>query len=207
MSRCYDDISMYDEHPSIENSLEDFEIESSPELERNHSPRRRSVLRELSGNRMSNSRSTFQSEDSADDGESEASGPWSPPAWRSGGLGYYEQTARNRLTYSTSKSPAKSTAFRYGSTSEEMATLAANVPLPASASPEKRSMSPTKHFTPRGATPALQMQERISSPFQAVIAHTPDDEIRAFSVPPPAHAAPAEDVPPATNCEPRDPEA
>jgi hypothetical protein len=203
MSRHYDDLDLYDEeHPSIENSLEDFLEYSSPELDRAPSSRR-SPLSEVSANRIMGSRSTVHSEpaDSDDDGESDMS-TFNPPGWQTAGLRYYRQGNRNRTPHAPLKSP-KTSAFRYGSANRDIAELAANIPLPASMSPEKRSVSPSKQTPPRVARLGTPFPERAIPPHlqQSVIAHTPEGEVRDFSVP--AGDGEAEQVlvaPPSANC-------
>ena len=123
---------LYDDHPSLSASLEDFE--QSP-----RSP--------LFG--LPSQHSGFKSEDSESEDEpnSELSGePWSPPAWRqqntAGGWYQHQPYPLDKKLLKTSVSPSHSrgTSPKYESAQEEEGdiTLAAKIPLPrGSASPVK----------------------------------------------------------------------
>ena len=127
---------IYDDHPSLSASLEDFE----------HSPRS-----PVFG--LPSQHSGFKSDESESEDEpaSEISGePWSPPGWRQGNpvVGWDQRqsytTDSNPLKTSASASCSRGTSPRYESAHEEDGdiTLAAKTPLP------KGSVSPVKERSP-----------------------------------------------------------
>lgn len=108
--------------------------------------------------------------------ESESSGPWSPPAWRRMGGGWYQPEqqrfgACNRREGSRSASPERATEVKAGQTTasretspmvfedaqsgEGDVTIAAEVPLPGS--PLKRSPSPERHVK-RESSPTIEAE-------------------------------------------------
>ena len=143
---------LYDDHPSLSASLEDFE--QSP-----RSP--------MFG--LPSQHSGFKSEqsESEDEPTSDLSGePWSPPAWRqqaaAGGWYHNQPYSRDKshLKASVSASRSRGTSPRYESAQEDEGdiTLAAKIPLPRgsvspvkerspSVSPEKGQVSPTSSPT------------------------------------------------------------
>ena len=127
---------LYDDHPSLSASLEDFE--QSP-----RSP--------MFG--LPSQHSGFKSEasESEDEQVSELSGePWSPPAWRQqntvGGWYQHQPYPQNSksLKASVSASRSRGTSPKYESAQEEEGdiTLAAKIPLP------RGSVSPVKDRSP-----------------------------------------------------------
>jgi hypothetical protein len=131
--------NMFDEHPSLSASLEDFEPND------NRSP--------LFG--LPSQHSGFKSEESEADAESSAGDPWSPPAWRrpNTGSGWYRHQPfqQGNLSLKPSASPSRSrdTSPQYESAQEDEGdvTMPANIPLPReSVSPvKKRSPSPSPY--------------------------------------------------------------
>ena len=132
---------MFDDHPSLSASLEDFEHNGSPELA-NQSPLFN----------IPSIHSGFR-DDQSDLPESESGGPWSPPAWKrhsgigQGGSGWYRQHSylRHRpgsLSEGCSARVSRETSPQYESAQEGDITIPANVRLPTD-SPLKRSPSPS----------------------------------------------------------------
>ena len=125
---------MFDDHPSLSASLEDFEHNE------NRSP--------LFG--LPSQHSGFKSDDSEIDAESNSDGPWSPPAWRrqNAGSGWYQHQpyleAPLRPSLPTSPSRSRETSPQYESAreDEEDITLPANIPLP------RDTISPSKEPSP-----------------------------------------------------------
>ncbi|KAI9838360.1 MAG: hypothetical protein M1819_005628 [Sarea resinae] len=116
---------VFDDHPSLSASLEDFEHEN------------RSPIFEIPSHH-----SGFQSEHSEPD--SDSAGPWSPPGWRkqhSGGGWYRQQQLQQDARASISPFRSRESSPQYESAAEGDTTLAANIPLPTE-SPLKRSPSP-----------------------------------------------------------------
>ena len=130
---------MFDDHPSLSASLEDFEQND------NRSP--------LFG--LPSQHSGFKSEESEADAESSAGDPWSPPAWRrpNTGSGWYRHQpylqGNPSLKPSASPSRSRETSPQYESAQEDEGdvTMPANIPLPrGSVSPVKeRSPSPSPY--------------------------------------------------------------
>lgn len=127
---------IYDDHPSLSASLEDFE----------HSPRS-----PVFGLPSQHSGFKLEESESEDEPASEVSGePWSPPAWRQRNPvgGWYQHQPypqdSNLLKASASASHSRGTSPRYESAHEEEGdiTLAAKIPLP------RGSMSPVKERSP-----------------------------------------------------------
>ena len=124
--------NMFDTHPSLSASLEDFE----------HNERPSPVFR------VPSHHSGFKSDDSDAGADSVSDGPWSPPGWRGGGQSAgsawyrhqpYLQESRMRASLSPSKSRVRrSTSGRL----DDDPTLPANIPLP------RGSLSPTKELSP-----------------------------------------------------------
>lgn len=129
---------MYDDHPSLSASLEDFE----------HSPRS-----PVFG--LPSQHSGFKSEESESEDEpaSEVSGePWSPPAWRQKNTagGWYQHQPYpqdiNLLKASASAANSRGTSPKYESAQEEEGdiTLAAKIPLPRGSASPVKERSPTR---------------------------------------------------------------
>ena len=125
---------IYDDHPSLSASLEDFE-------HNDRSP--------VFG--LPSQHSGFKSEASESDLEEAVSEePWSPPAWRQQNAagGWYRHQPypqdKNRLKASASASRSRGTSPQYESAQEEEEdiTMPANIPLP------RGSMSPVKERSP-----------------------------------------------------------
>ena len=123
---------LYDDHPSLSASLEDFEHnERSPVFD------------------LPSQHSGFKSENSESEEEEVSEGVWSPPAWRqhnpAGGWYRHQPYPQDNtmLKPSTSASRSRGTSPRYESAQEEDdLTVPANIPLP------KGSLSPVKDRTP-----------------------------------------------------------
>lgn len=138
---------IYDDHPSLSASLEDFEHDRSPVFG------------------LPSQHSGFKSEESESEEEVVSEEPWSPPAWRQQNAteDWYRHQPYPRddklLKASVSASRSRGTSPRYESAKEEDEdiTLPANIPLPrGSVSPAKgRSPSPSPYpeggqdFTPK----------------------------------------------------------
>ena len=144
--------SMYDTHPPLSASLEDFE----------HGERPSPVLR------LPSHHSGFRSDSSEAGADSVSSGPWSPPGWRgttSSSAWYRHQPyLHESAVANSSTSPRKSreASIRHGSTGvhdEDDPTLqAANIPLP------RGSLSPTKDMSP-GPEENFRKREQSSPEF------------------------------------------
>ncbi|EON66920.1 hypothetical protein W97_06323 [Coniosporium apollinis CBS 100218] len=109
---------MLESHPSLAASIEDYEPSN-----RDRAP--------FFG--IPSTHSGFRSEES--EPESESAGPWSPPAWRKAGSGWY----RHQLAPSSMSGSRQTSPQAYESCGEGDFTVPANIPLP---------MSPLKQ-TPR----------------------------------------------------------
>ena len=148
-----------DDHPSITASLSDFtpsEPQDSPAFDL---PSQHSGFRSAS---IADMESEAETSDSA--------GPWSPPAWRKSGSGWFEQHDHHGLgpgaSVSVDRSPTRS---RESSPGGGEITLGADVPLP---------VSPEKHRTP-SHSPAPCKEGRESSVESEV-----EDEVKALEVKP-----------------------
>ena len=125
---------MFDDHPSLSASLEDFENNE------NASPLFR----------LPSQHSGFKSDDSEADVESNSEGPWSPPAWKqqNTGSGWYRhqpyQQGNPDPRSSGSPSRSRETSPKYESAREDEGdvTIPANIPLP------RGSLSPVKERSP-----------------------------------------------------------
>lgn len=82
--------------------------------------------------------SGFRSDESEPD-ESDSAGPWSPPAWRKAGSGWYRQHLA-----AGSPSRSRETSPQYESAGEGDATMAARVPLPGSPLKQTPRTSPDR---------------------------------------------------------------
>ncbi|KAI9699949.1 MAG: hypothetical protein M1836_002483 [Candelina mexicana] len=111
---------IFDDHPSLSASLEDFE----------HNDTRSPVFA------IPSQHSGFKSEASGSD----SSGPWSPPAWRRTNAWQRDQPYQEELVRS-SPSRSREPSPQYESATEGDTLLPANVRLPAT--PLKRSPSPS----------------------------------------------------------------
>ncbi|KAF2841800.1 hypothetical protein M501DRAFT_928004 [Patellaria atrata CBS 101060] len=148
-----DDIDiMFDDHPSLAaSSIGDIESD------REQSP--------FFG--IPSTHSGFKSEES--EVESDMSpGPWSPPAWRKSGSGWYPKHHLQPFEQSRQSSPVKSreSSPRYESAQEEDTTLPAMVPLPASPLKQSPRNSPEREID-REETPLEQPapeQEKEATP-------------------------------------------
>lgn len=161
---------MFDDHPSLSASLEDFENNE------NASP----VFR------LPSQHSGFKSDDSEADVESNSEGPWSPPAWKQQNTssGWYRhqpyQQTKVGLRNSGSASRSREASPKYESAREDEAdiTIPASIPLPrGSMSPIKeRSRSPSPYLErrqefgemSRQAEPVAPVAERSSNCAQAL---------------------------------------
>ena len=124
--------NMYESHPSLSASLEDFENNEN-----------RSPLFSLPSQH-----SGFKSEESEADAESNSGEPWSPPAWRNSAAGGwyrhqpYPQSDPTRLSKSPSHSRQTSPQYEDARELEDDTLIPANIPLP------RGSRSPTKERSP-----------------------------------------------------------
>lgn len=124
--------NMYESHPSLSASLEDFENNE------NRSP--------LFG--LPSQHSGFKSEDSDADAESVSEEPWSPPAWRNSAAGGwyrhqpYPGSDPTKLSQSPSRSRQASPQHEDVGGAEDDTLIPANIPLP------QGSRSPTKERSP-----------------------------------------------------------
>ncbi len=142
---------LYDDHPSLSASLEDFEHnERSPVFD------------------LPSQHSGFKSENSESDEEEVSEGVWSPPAWRqhnpAGGWYRHQPYPQDNtvLKPSTSASQSRGTSPRYESAKEEDdLTVPANIPLP------KGSLSPVKGRTP-SHSPSPNNKEDLDEQFLEV---------------------------------------
>lgn len=126
---------LYESHPSLSASLEDFETneQASPVF------------------RVPSQRSGFKSDESEADAASNSEGPWSSPGWRrsDAGSGWYRhqpylQDGPN-MRFSASGSRSRETSPKYESAEEdkEDMTIPANVPLPRGSSSPRKERSPS----------------------------------------------------------------
>jgi len=133
---------LFESHPSLSASLEDFENNENP------SP----VFR------VPSQHSGFKLEESDADVASNSSGPWSPPGWRpsDAGSGWYRHqpyaqiSPSPKLRFSASGSRSREASPQYESADEDY-TIPANIPLP------RGSLSPVKEGSPakeRSPSPA-----------------------------------------------------
>lgn len=124
--------NMYESHPSLSASLEDFENND------NRSP--------IFG--LPSQHSGFKSEESDADAESVSEEPWSPPAWRSSAAGGwyrhqpYPASDPTKLSPSPSRSRQASPQYEDAREAEDDTLVPANIPLP------QGSRSPTKDRSP-----------------------------------------------------------
>ena len=142
---------IYDDHPSLSASLEDFEHnERSPVFG------------------LPSQHSGFKSEDSDSESEEAVSEePWSPPAWRQQNAagGWYRHQPypedKNPLKASASVSRSRGTSPKYESAQEEEGdiTVPANIPLP------RGSMSPVKERTP-SPSPCPEKEQDFAQTFE-----------------------------------------
>lgn len=136
---------LFESHPSLSASLEDFENNENP------SP----VFR------VPSQHSGFKLEESDADVASNSSGPWSPPGRRpsDAGSGWYRHqpyaqvssSPKLRFSASGSRSPEASPQYESAEEDKEDYTLPANIPLP------RGSLSPLKEGSPakdRSPSPA-----------------------------------------------------
>ena len=125
---------MFDDHPSLSASLEDFEHNepASPTF------------------RLPSQHSGFKLEDSEQENESNSEEPWSPPAWKNppSNSGWYrhqpylQQNSHLRRSMSPVKSRELSPEYESAKEDEGDYTLPANIPLP------RDSVSPAKELPP-----------------------------------------------------------
>ncbi len=139
---------MYDDHPSLSASLEDFE----------HSPRS-----PVFGLPSQHSGFQLEESESEDEPASEVpSEPWSPPAWRQRNPagGWYQHQPypqdSNLPKASASASPSRGTSPRYESAHEEEGdiTLAAKIPLPRGSTSPVKERSPIRSSKRDSASPS-----------------------------------------------------
>ncbi|MCJ1280811.1 hypothetical protein MMC26_000128 [Xylographa opegraphella] len=125
---------LYESHPSLSASLEDFENNEVP------SPTFQ----------LPSHRSGFKSDESEVDPASNSEGPWSPPAWKraDASSGWYRHQpylkGSGNPRFSASASRSRETSPQYESVAEdkEDLTMPANIPLP------RGSLSPVKERSP-----------------------------------------------------------
>ncbi|MCJ1400276.1 hypothetical protein MMC11_003480 [Xylographa trunciseda] len=125
---------LYESHPSLSASLEDFENNDQP-----------SPVFQLPSHH-----SGFKSEESEADAASNSEGPWSPPGWKrsDAGSGWYRhqpylQGGPNpRFSVSASRSREASPQYESATEDKEDITIPANIPLP------RGSLSPVKERSP-----------------------------------------------------------
>ena len=124
--------NMYESHPSLSASLEDFENNE------NRSP--------VFG--IPSQHSGFKSEESDAEPDSNSDEPWSPPAWRNSTAGGwyrhqpYPQSDPTKLSKSPTHSRHSSPQHRSSREADDDTLIPANIPLP------KGSRSPTKELSP-----------------------------------------------------------
>lgn len=142
---------IYDDHPSLSASLEDFE-------HNDRSP--------VFG--LPSQHSGFKSEESESESEEAVSEePWSPPAWRQQNAagGWYRHQPypqdKNLLKASASASRSRGTSPQYESAQEEEGdvTMPANIPLP------RGSMSPVKERSP-SPSPYPEKEQDFAQKFE-----------------------------------------
>jgi hypothetical protein len=133
----------FDDHPSVVDSLEDYE-----ETER-RSP--------LWGLPSQHSGFKSEHEGSEIDDQSSAGAPWSPPGFRNrnaNASGWFRQDPYGRYTLRPSQSPSRSrqTSPEYLDAQEgEDVTIAANIPLPAGTDSPNKERSPEPETIPEEA--------------------------------------------------------
>ncbi|MCJ1301238.1 hypothetical protein MMC08_004037 [Hypocenomyce scalaris] len=159
---------MFDDHPSLSASLEDFENNE------NASPLFR----------LPSQHSGFKSDDSEADVESNSEGPWSPPAWKQQNTGsgwyrhqpYQQGNPDPRSSGSPSRSREMSPKYESAREDEGDVTIPANIPLP------RGSMSPVKERSPSPSPyPAggQDFGETFGQAEQAAVMHeSPNNYIR-----------------------------
>lgn len=150
----------YDDHGSVTASVEDFDT----------SDRGRSPAFGMGVPYLPSHHSGFRSEESEPD--SESAGPWSPPAWRKAGSGWFRQhsTANN---FCDGALGSRHTSPMYDSSKdgggEGDVTLPINVPLPAS--PARN----TPLTSPEPSTRPTNERERKTEASSAPVAGIDED--------------------------------
>lgn len=165
--------TVFDDHPSLDASLEDFEANSHA-----HRPTVYGLPSQHSGFRSEES--DAEDEDATPNGER-----WSPPGFRRydyvQGSGWYRRQPYSRkvdsdrpslkptLTLSPSHSREASPQFedavelpaagKRGDSEPREASVAANVPLPVDADVSQQPVSPSPGIGPRGPAPGLEEKE------------------------------------------------
>ncbi|MCJ1433098.1 hypothetical protein MMC27_002457 [Xylographa pallens] len=125
---------LYESHPSLSASLEDFENNDQP-----------SPIFQLPSHH-----SGFKSEESEVDAASNSEGPWSPPGWKRSDAGsgwyrhqpYLQGSLNPRFSVSASRSREGSPQYESATEDKEDLTIPANIPLP------RGSLSPVKERSP-----------------------------------------------------------
>ncbi|KAK8195593.1 hypothetical protein HDK77DRAFT_437646 [Phyllosticta capitalensis] len=126
--------------------------------------------------------SGFRSEESEPD-ESDSAGPWSPPAWRKAGSGWYRQHLA-----AGSPSRSRETSPQYESAGEGDATMAARVPLPRSPLKQTPRTSPDRDVGIDGRIKEEDQEDNDDTP-QRAIAPRDDKKKREDSAQPNGIAA------------------
>ena len=124
---------LFDDHPSLSASLEDFE----------QSPRSPAFG-------LPSQHSGFKSEESESEDEPVSEEPWQPPAWRSNGAptGWYRHQPYPQnvdlLRASASASRSRGTSYESAHEEDKDQTLAARIPLPRGSLSPKKERSPSR---------------------------------------------------------------
>ncbi|KAK7518665.1 uncharacterized protein IWZ02DRAFT_489496 [Phyllosticta citriasiana] len=126
--------------------------------------------------------SGFRSEESEPD-ESDSPGPWSPPAWRKAGSGWYRQHLA-----AGSPSRSRETSPQYESAGEGDATMAARVPLPGSPLKQTPRTSPDRDLGIDARIKEEEREDNDDTP-QRAIAPRDDKKKREDSAQPQGIAA------------------
>ena len=147
----------YDDHGSVTASVEDFDA----------SDRVRSPAFGMGVPYLPSHHSGFRSEESEPD--SESAGPWSPPAWRKAGSGWFRQhSAANNFCDGALGS--RQTSPMYDGSKEGGGegdiTLPINVPLPAS--PARNTPLPSREPSTRPTNEQERKTEALSAPVVGV---------------------------------------
>ncbi|MCJ1381533.1 hypothetical protein MMC17_004644 [Xylographa soralifera] len=144
---------LYESHPSLSASLEDFENNDqlSPVFQ------------------LPSHHSGFKSEESEADVASNSEGPWSPPGWKRSDAGsgwyrhqpYLQGSLNPRFSASASRSREASPQYESATEDKEDLTIPANIPLP------RGSLSPVKGRTP-SPPPRDNAEQHFEQTFEEV---------------------------------------
>lgn len=144
---------MLESHPSLAASIEDYEPSN-----RDRPP--------FFG--IPSTHSGFRSEES--EPESESVGPWSPPAWRKAGSGWY----RHQLAPSSMSGSRQTSPQAYESCGEGDFTIPANIPLPMSPLKQTPRTSPERDIKQEPEAKYLPKIEEHTSPEPGTAPHSHD---------------------------------